>query len=219
MRYRPDQKAKAKTMILQAGASAFKTCGFDGIGVDGVAAAAGVTSGAFYSNFASKAALLEAIVERAEDDPSIDTDIGSPAGRTERLRGWLAAYLDPGHRDDVGRGCLLPALSADVARADPAVKRAYERRVQHLVGWIAKALDGTEADREQSAWSIVALLIGALSVSRALPDAAQARHVLDAALRTALQIADRSSSPPELAAGSTRSCAAPDLPPLEVSHR
>ncbi len=48
MRYPPDQKAKAKEAILQAGAEALRTNGFNGIGVDGLAAAAGVTSGAFY---------------------------------------------------------------------------------------------------------------------------------------------------------------------------
>ena len=58
MRYPSDQKAKAKQAILQAGARALRTNGFNGIGVDGVAASAGVTSGAFYSNFSNKEALV-----------------------------------------------------------------------------------------------------------------------------------------------------------------
>jgi AcrR family transcriptional regulator len=54
MRYPADQKAKAREAILQAGAKALRTNGFNGIGVDGLAAAASVTSGAFYSNFSNK---------------------------------------------------------------------------------------------------------------------------------------------------------------------
>ena len=63
MRYPPDQKTKAREAILQAGAPALRTNGFNGIGVDGLAAAAGVTSGAFYSNFPNKEALLESVID------------------------------------------------------------------------------------------------------------------------------------------------------------
>ena len=65
MRYPPDQKAKARRALLQAGMRSMKAAGFNGIGVDGLAAGAGVTSGAFYSNFANKEEMLEAIVETA----------------------------------------------------------------------------------------------------------------------------------------------------------
>ena len=49
MRYQPDQKARARDALLNAGAREMKTRGFNGVGVDGLAAAAGMTSGAFYS--------------------------------------------------------------------------------------------------------------------------------------------------------------------------
>ena len=62
MRYSPDHKARAREALLRAGARSLKTSGFNGIGVDGLAAAAGVTSGAFYSNFPSKEAMLEAVI-------------------------------------------------------------------------------------------------------------------------------------------------------------
>ena len=54
MRYPADQKARARDALLRAGTRSFKTSGFNGVGVDGLAAAAGVTSGAFYSNFPNK---------------------------------------------------------------------------------------------------------------------------------------------------------------------
>ena len=63
MRYPPDHKARARETLLRAGARSLKTCGFNGIGVDGLAAAAGVTSGAFYSNFPNKEAMLEAVID------------------------------------------------------------------------------------------------------------------------------------------------------------
>jgi len=63
MRYKPDQKARAREALVQAGARSLKSAGFNGIGVDGLAASAGVTSGAFYSNFPNKEAMLEAVID------------------------------------------------------------------------------------------------------------------------------------------------------------
>lgn len=49
--------------MLRAGTQSMKVSGFHGIGVDGLAAAADVTSGACYSNFANKEAMLQAIID------------------------------------------------------------------------------------------------------------------------------------------------------------
>jgi AcrR family transcriptional regulator len=89
MRYPPDQKARAKQAILQAGARALRTSGFKGIGVDGLAASAGVMSGAFDSNFSNKEALLEEVIETCLGEPFIDSESGSLAERQDRLKEWL----------------------------------------------------------------------------------------------------------------------------------
>ena len=88
MRYPPDQKARAKQAILQAGARALRTSGFKGIGVDGLAASAGVMSGAFDSNFSNKEALLEEVIETCLGEPFIDSESGSLAKRQDRLKEW-----------------------------------------------------------------------------------------------------------------------------------
>ena len=69
MRYKPDQKARAREALVQAGARSLKSAGFNGIGVDGLAASAGVTSGAFYSNFPNKEAMLEAVIDDLSTSP------------------------------------------------------------------------------------------------------------------------------------------------------
>ena len=48
MRYGPGLKQEARTKILDAAGRGFRRLGFGGIGVDGLAKEAGVTSGAFY---------------------------------------------------------------------------------------------------------------------------------------------------------------------------
>jgi len=176
MRYPPDQKPRARDALLRAGARLLKTSGFNGVGVDGLAAAAGVTSGAFYSNFPSKEAMLEAVIDAALGEPFLtDTDSTSRAGGRARLIGMLQDYISAGHSLDPAEGCVMPALSADVSRAHPHVKDAYQRKMTALVDRIAELLDGDEADRQRRAWSIVALMVGSILISRGIPEQSEAR--------------------------------------------
>ena len=189
MRYPPDRKAKAKEAILRAGAKALRTNGFNGIGVDGLAASAGVTSGAFYANFSNKEALLEQVIAACLGEPYIGSDSGSLAERQDRLREWLAMYISAEHRADPASGCVMPTLSADVGRANPKVRAAYGRKMSTLARKMADVLDAGP-DRKKRAWSIIAIMVGAIAISRAMPDGKAADQALDSALQTAIALID-----------------------------
>jgi TetR/AcrR family transcriptional repressor of nem operon len=188
MRYPPDQKAKAKEAIARAGAPALRTHGFNGIGVDGLAAAAGVTSGAFYSNFSSKEALLKEVITACVGEPFIDVENGSLADRRESLKQWLAMYISAYHRQNPALGCVMPTLSADVARSKPEIREAYRYKMVDLIRKMSKVLDGAEPNREKHAWSIVAIMVGAIAISRAMPDGEDADKAIDSALQTAIAL-------------------------------
>jgi AcrR family transcriptional regulator len=188
MRYPSDQKARAKEAILQAGAKALRTNGFNGIGVDGIAASAGVTSGAFYSNFSNKEALLQAVIETCLGEPFIDSESGSLAERQARLKEWLAMYISAAHRADPASGCVMPTLSADVARASPKIRVTYRRKMLALVRKMSNVLGVAGPDREKRAWSIVAMMVGAVAISRAMPDGEEPDRVLDSALQSAIAL-------------------------------
>ena len=192
MRYPPDHKVKARDAMLKAGARGLKSSGFNGIGVDGLASAAGVTSGAFYSNFASKEAMLDAVIDAGLGEPLLsDTDSASVAAGRATLTGFLREYINIDHCADPAEGCVMPALSADVSRAQPSVKDTYARKMSALVTRIAGLLDGDESDREQRAWSVVAIMVGAILVARGMPERSGLRRaVLDSALGTALALTD-----------------------------
>jgi TetR/AcrR family transcriptional regulator, transcriptional repressor for nem operon len=185
LRYSPDHKAKARDALLKAGARSLKTSGFNGIGVDGLAAAAGVTSGAFYSNFENKEAMLEAVIDAGLGEPFLSgTDSATLAEGRTRLIEFLREYINTDHSLDSAGGCVMPALSADVSRAEPPVKVAYERKMTTLVHRIAGLLDGD--DRQRRAWSIVALMVGSIVISRGIPEQSETRTApIDSALSTA----------------------------------
>jgi TetR/AcrR family transcriptional repressor of nem operon len=187
LRYPPDQKARARDALLRAGERSLKTSGFNGIGVDGLAAAAGVTSGAFYSNFPSKEAMLGAVIDAGLGEPFLaDTDSTTPTEGRARLIKFVGDYISADHSLDPAEGCVMPALSADVSRAEPQVKDVYQHKMTALVDRIAGVLDGDEADRRRRAWSIVALMVGSILISRAIPEHSEYRIApLDSARSTA----------------------------------
>lgn len=192
VRYPPDHKEKLRAVLLEAGVEQMKVNGFNGIGVDGIASAAGVTSGAVYSNFTNKAGLLTAIIETYLGQFSAAPD--SPRDSIDGLKDFLAYYIGDGHCLDVETGCVMPALSADVAR-NPAAREVYDRQATVFATRIANALGGEPQQAQQRAWSLVALMVGAVTVSRAMvPGSPSQQQTLQAGLVAALAIVDGDAS-------------------------
>jgi AcrR family transcriptional regulator len=190
LRYSPEQTAAARRRVLDAAGRAFREYGYAGVGVDGLAEAAGVTSGAFYGHFRSKAAAFRAAV----------------AGGMERLRlavvafkerhgeAWFDAfaayYLGAAHREDVAGGCAVPSLSAEVARADGAVRADYEAELKRIAEEIAVGLGGVS---REAAWPLLAQLAGGVLLARAVKDKVLAEEIAEATLRN-LRVQTRAAS-------------------------
>lgn len=187
MRYSKEHRAQAKAAIVREAGRTLKENGFHGVGVDGLAASAQVTSGALYSNFANKEAVLEEVVATQLGIEFAGLADKEPAERRRLLGEVLRVYLSDLHREDPGHGCVMPSLSADVARAGDSVREAYRRRMVDVIATLAPAMPGTQEEQEQRAWTIVASIVGAVTIARALPSGDQAEAILDAVLTTALQ--------------------------------
>jgi len=189
MRYPADHKTKAKDAIVATAGKRLKRQGFSGIGVDGLAAAAGVTSGAFYSSFSSKEELLEEMIGRYLGSPFVDGEPGDPLENQRRLKAFLLDYISEAHGRDAENGCVMTALSADVGRAGDRVRKTYQKRMRLLIDRLTKSMTGTDAQRRKSAWVVLALMVGAITVARALPDGPERQELLAAALANALKTA------------------------------
>lgn len=183
MRYRKDHKQTARAAILAAAARPLKEKGYGGVGVDGLAAAADVTSGAIYSNFGSKETFLEQVVNEQLGAEFAVIDDPDPDERRRRLVEFLVFYLSDEHCAGVADGCLMPALSADVSRASDAVREAYERRMAALVELLTPAMPGSPPEQAEAAWALVASIVGAVTIARALPSAERSQAIRAATLR------------------------------------
>lgn len=187
MRYPKEHKARAKATIVREAARTLKENGFQGVGVDGLAASAQVTSGALYSNFANKEAVLEEVVATQLGAEFAGLADQEPAERRRLLSETLRMYLSDAHRDDAGHGCVMPSLSTDVARAGAPVHEAYRRRIVEVIATLALVMRGTQEEQTAQAWTLVASIVGAITIARALPAGEEAHAVLDAVLTSATQ--------------------------------
>ncbi|MCZ8316064.1 TetR/AcrR family transcriptional regulator [Phreatobacter sp.] len=180
-----EQKAAARAVIITAAGRRFRVDGMAGVGIDALAREAGQTSGAIYAHFTSKAAVFAAVV---------DAGLARLRAGMERCRaagaGWarvfVRQYLSAQHRDQIAEGCLLPSLSADVARGDMDLRSAYAADLARAIDTLAEGCVGaTEAERRQTAIALLALGAGGLLLSRAVPAGPLADEVLAAATAAA----------------------------------
>lgn len=183
MRYDSDHKSETRRRVLKEAAREIRAKGPGGVGVAGIMARAGLTHGGFYAHFDSKEALVAAAIETMFESAGRRFDM-TAAGDDPRaaLRAYVDFYLSPGHRDAREHGCPLPALSGDLARLDPEARTRFGQGVAGLTARLADALDRHGmADSEAAGGSMLAEMVGAVTLSRAVADPAQSDAILDRA--------------------------------------
>lgn len=180
MRYDAEHKERTRAKVLATAARALKVEGPDRLGVADVMKAAGLTHGGFYAHFASKDALLTEAVETAFIDSRRLYDKATvERPPREALARLIAAYVSEAHRDGAGQGCILPALSADMPRLGEEARTRYAEGLSRMTARIRALLDAMgEAKPSGLASSLVAEMVGAVALARAIPDATQSSEIL-----------------------------------------
>jgi TetR/AcrR family transcriptional repressor of nem operon len=176
MRVSREQAQANRAAIVAEASRLFRERGFDGVGVDAIMQAAGLTHGGFYRNFASKDALMAEAVDRALTANACGHEADTS------IRDYAAHYLTQRHRDNRAKGCTFAALAGDVAREGKEVRRSFtkhfEAYLDRFVGW----MDGrTAAARRKQAINVLSGLVGALTLARAVDDPELSNEILAAA--------------------------------------
>lgn len=191
MRYAPHHKENARARILHAVGRGFRAQGYNGIGVDGLAKEADVTSGAFYGHFPSKADAFQAaaVAGLVELREAIET---LRAKESDRWLGKFAEfYMGFKRTCDLKESCALQSLTPEVARAGKETKQAYEAEMLRLIEAIAEGLPkGTLAARRKTAWAILALLSGGVTLARASQDPKVGTQIASAVIGAVIATAE-----------------------------
>jgi TetR/AcrR family transcriptional repressor of nem operon len=169
MRITKEKAAQNRARIVAAAARLFREEGLTGVGIDAVAAAAGLTHGAVYSHFDSKEALAAAAVSHALAD-SMAGWLALTEGLDERaaFERLMKAYVSRLHRDEPGAGCSIALLGGEAQRAGAPLQQAFKQGVEQMLSVVAMS-GGKPLSAEQRASAIanVATMVGALVLARA----------------------------------------------------
>ncbi len=214
MRYPHDHREKTRQRILEAAATVFRRQGFQAAGVDAIMAEAGLTAGGFYSHFSSKEDLFAAAFQHAlagtsplksVADQSAGTDVDSATdelaatGQAGRVRAMARKYLSLPHRRMIDAGCPLPPLLADLPRQNAALRESFERELAQTAAGLQAQLPHAQQVPDQS-WALLALLVGGVTLARAVEDEQTADRILKACqalVDTALESPPSVADPPK----------------------
>ncbi|RKG96422.1 TetR/AcrR family transcriptional regulator [Corallococcus praedator] len=188
MTQKTEQKQKSHDAILASAATLLLERGIQASSIMDVMKGAGLTVGGFYGHFESKEHLFtetlrgtartvwNKLLHKAKEDAP-----DAPALKV------LERYLSRKHRDAVTPTCPLPSITADVARSGEPYRGALESELQQFVQSYADLL-GPNARHREKALAAVALMYGALSLSRAIRGTKLSDDFLEAAKKWGAQL-------------------------------
>src|SRR5258708_5329681 len=177
MRYDDNHKERTRARVLAEAAAAIRSKGAGRVGVAEVMAGAGLTHGGFYAHFESKDQLGAEACAAATD--SAIARFFSKKSPQSGLKGRVAQYLSPAHRDDPSAGCPVAALGSEIARCDEKTRAAATQTFLELVNIIAAESGKTRPDvARRRAWVAAATMIGALTMSRIVTDSELSASIL-----------------------------------------
>src|SRR5260370_27954231 len=110
--------AENRERILDEAARLFREKGAQGVGVDALGEAAGLTHGSLYSQFGSKDRLLAEAVGHAF------SRFAAEFGAVKDADTYVSKYLSAEHRENPGSGCTVASIVSEMPRQSEAGRPA-----------------------------------------------------------------------------------------------
>jgi len=189
VRYDAEHKQNTHKKLLKAAADAIRLEGPHRVGVAGVMAKAGLTHGGFYAHFASKDELVSAAIgQMFEESHARALRETLDKAPDEGLSSYIRFYLSRAHRDAKDIGCPVAALLSDLPRLETSARERFAegaRRLGAILASLLKQLGHEEAQAQAD--SMLAELVGALSMARAETDPKRSDAILQHSKRSLMR--------------------------------
>jgi len=189
MRYSKDHKAETHERIVKNASVRLRERGAANLGVAELMKDAGLTHGGFYAHFSSRDALIcEAFAHAMEQTTRRWRKRAESAPEGKRLATIVNGYLTPEHRDDIGNGCALPSLGAEVLRASPKTRKAFAAKLEEMIDvMVEQGSDQTPKAARREAIAALATMMGALILARSAGAGDLSDEILSAGRSAALR--------------------------------
>ena len=172
----------ARERILREAAAVIRTTGPKDIGITEIMTNAGMSPGSFYTHFKSKDQLISHAMGYMFDQ-RYGTFVSYVQLNDQKpdvaIKSFVAEYLSPEHRDAPESGCPIPVMAAELPRLQALARQQFGFGVDRLVEGISTLLTRMGISRPKpQARVLLAELVGALSLARAIPDREEADEFL-----------------------------------------
>ncbi len=172
--------AETRQQIVGIAANEFRLNGITPTGIVPLMSKAGLTQGGFYKHFASKDQLIAEACTLALDGLVERFKTASAGGGAQGFMAIVDSYLSAEHQADREEGCPLAAMGSELVRTGEETRQAAAQGFDDLVDVMAQSLGGPGAKRAHSrAVFAMAAMVGAVTMSRMIPDEAAAATVLN----------------------------------------
>jgi TetR/AcrR family transcriptional regulator, lmrAB and yxaGH operons repressor len=169
---RPD---RSRTALVDTAALLFRRQGYAATGVNQILETADVKAGSLYHHFPDgkqqlAAAVVDSVGTDIEDRLRQFLDSGLPIA--DIVDGWID-LMSSGLASDRRDGCPIEPIATESVNASPQVREASARV---FAGWCAAVADRlrqdgwADADADEAALAVIALIEGALILSRIAGD-------------------------------------------------
>lgn len=167
-----DNRATKRRQIEEQAACLYRERGVDSASVIEVMNLVGMTHGGFYKHYSSKAELAELACKAAfsqVESARCEWRQTMHSG-TNPIEHYADQYLAKRHRDDPGTGCPIVGFLNDVIRGKniEGLKGEYAKGLEKFIFEIRTLLKTNDlGNSDYKSHAILAMLVGALSISRA----------------------------------------------------
>jgi len=175
-------KAASHDRILDIAAALIRRDGIDRLAVAELMKEAGLTHGGFYRHFGSRDQLVAEAAQRALTQGSAWTMASAELGGQRGYTALVDGYLSTWHRDHPESGCGVAGVAADAARAGGPARASYTRQVRECLTVLA-GLTGSPDHQagEPEAVLTLSVLVGAISIARAVDDPDLSEQIMTSA--------------------------------------
>jgi AcrR family transcriptional regulator len=183
MAQRGTKRGNARLQLIDTAIDLFDRHGFHAVGIDKILATAGLAKMTLYHHFASKEALIVAVLEKR--DATFRESFAAAIAGAEKGRAALLAMFDAIEawtRDPAFKGSLFDKAAAEYAEKDHPVKKAVLAHKGWLFGEVRRAAAASGvADPVKLAAELFLLIEGAVLAAAVTGDRTAARRAKAAA--------------------------------------
>jgi TetR/AcrR family transcriptional repressor of nem operon len=173
-------KAASHERIVNVASRRIRRDGLDSVSVAELMKEAGLTHGGFYRHFESRDDLVVEAIDEALVQGSRRVQASANLSGRAALAAIIDGYLSRLHRDKPETGCAVAALPNDIARCGQGARAAYSRQVRSYIELLTELTPDRDPDE---AHMVLAALVGALLLARAVDDRGLSDEILERVAR------------------------------------